>query len=186
MLLKTRPTSAFTRIAKGCSHAVGRPLTFVVALLLVIVWAVTGPWFDYSNAWQLTINTGTTIITFLMVFLIHAQQNRDSEAIQIKLDELIRVLDGAHNELIDLEDLEEEDLMRLHARYLRLAQFARHKAEEAPKGDSKGDSKSDGRGVGPAKKHANSRRRRRFPDARRDRGQRRGTPGLDDDPKRLP
>jgi low affinity Fe/Cu permease len=93
--------------------------------LLVIVWAVSGPYFGYSDTWQLTINTGTTIITFLMVFLIQATQNRDAEAIQIKLDEIIRALDGAHNTMLDLEELEEEDLLRMRAGYLKLAHQAR-------------------------------------------------------------
>jgi low affinity Fe/Cu permease len=92
---------------------------------LVAVWAVSGPLFDYSDTWQLTINTATTIITFLMVFLIQATQNRDGEAIQIKLDEIIRAQQGAHNALLGLEELEEEELMQLHASYLRLAAAAR-------------------------------------------------------------
>jgi low affinity Fe/Cu permease len=92
---------------------------------LVVAWAVSGPIFDYSDTWQLTINTATTIVTFLMVFLIQATQNRDGEAIQIKLDEIIRAQQGAHNALLDLEELEEEELVQLHASYLRLAEQAR-------------------------------------------------------------
>ena len=120
-----RPTSFFTRIARGTSHLAGRPAAFSIVLLLVIVWAVSGPYFEYSDTWQLTINTFTTIVTFLMVFLIQATQNRDAEAIQIKLDEIIRCLDGAHNALLDLEELEEEDLLKMHANYVRLADQAR-------------------------------------------------------------
>jgi low affinity Fe/Cu permease len=115
----------FTRIARGTARLAGRPLTFCTMLFLVIVWGVSGPYFRYSDSWQLTINTGTTIFTFLMVFLIQNTQNRDSEAIQIKLDELIRCLDGAHNALLDLEELEEEDLLKMHASYLHLAERAR-------------------------------------------------------------
>ena len=92
--------------------------------------AVSGPIFDYSDTWQLTINTATTIITFLMVFLIQATQNRDGEAIQIKLDEIIRAQQGAHNALLDLEELEEHELMQLHANYLRLAEQARKRIEK--------------------------------------------------------
>src|SRR6185312_9456232 len=107
------------------ARATGRPLTFCLMTLLVAAWAVSGPYFHYSDTWQLTINTGTTIITFLMVFLIQATQNRDAEAIQIKLDEIIRALEGAHNAMLDLEELEEDDLVRMHAGYLKLAENAR-------------------------------------------------------------
>jgi low affinity Fe/Cu permease len=117
----------FTRIAKGTARLTGRPLTFSIAVMLVIAWAVSGPYFQYSDTWQLTINTGTTIVTFLMVFLIQATQNRDAEAIQIKLDEIIRSLHGAHNALLDLEELEEEDLMKMRENYLELAERARQR-----------------------------------------------------------
>ena len=120
-----RPASYFTRLAKWTARVAGRPLTFAVVVLMVVAWAVSGPLFHYSDTWQLTINTFTTIVTFLMVFLIQATQNRDAEAIQIKLDEIIRALDAAHNELLDLEEMEEEDLARMHAHYLELAQRAR-------------------------------------------------------------
>ena len=127
MILERRPPSWFTLLARGTSRLAGRPLTFAIVVLLVIAWALSGPYFDYSDAWQLTINTATTIVTFLMVFLIQATQNRDAEAIQIKLDEIIRAIDKAHNELLDLEDLEEEDLQRMHRNYLDLAEKARSK-----------------------------------------------------------
>ena len=120
----TRKQSFFTRFSKAASHAMGRPGTFALAVLVVAAWAITGPLFDYSEGWQLTINTFTTIVTFLMVFLIHATQNRDSEAIQIKVDEIIRCLDDADNALLDLEELEEEDLMELRENYLKLAERA--------------------------------------------------------------
>ena len=104
-VIKPQAPGLFTRFATATSRLTGRPLTFGLAFLVVFAWAVTGPMFGYSDAWQLTINTGTTIVTFLMVFLIQATQNRDSVAIQVKLDEVIRCLDGAHNALIDLEQL---------------------------------------------------------------------------------
>lgn len=117
--------SLFTRIAKGTARLAGRPQTFTAMALLVVAWAAAGPVFGYSDTWQLTINTGTTILTFLMVFLIQATQNRDAEAIQIKLDEVIRCLDNAHNSLLDLEELEEEDLLKMRTHYLELAESAR-------------------------------------------------------------
>jgi low affinity Fe/Cu permease len=117
--------SLFTRFAKGTARLAGRPPTFTFMALLVVAWAAAGPYFGYSDTWQLTINTGTTILTFLMVFLIQATQNRDAEAIQIKLDEIIRALDNAHNSLLDLEELEEEDLLTMRANYLQLAENAR-------------------------------------------------------------
>src|SRR3954468_21520032 len=97
----------------------------MLAAAVVIVWAVSGPLFGFSDTWQLVINTDTTIVTFLMVFLIQNTQNRDAEAIQVKLDELIRALQGAHTVLLDLEELEEEELDRIRANYERLAERAR-------------------------------------------------------------
>jgi low affinity Fe/Cu permease len=117
--------SPFTRLAKGTARFAGRPATFAAVVLLVLAWAISGPFFGYSDTWQLTINTFTTIVTFLMVFLIQATQNRDAEAIQIKLDEIIRTQAGAHNALLDLEELEEDDLMQMRANYLELAERAR-------------------------------------------------------------
>jgi low affinity Fe/Cu permease len=119
--------SWFTRFAKATAHTSGRPVTFLVALGVIIVWAATGPMFHYSNTWQLIINTGTTIVTFLMVFLIQNTQNRDSQAIHVKLDELIRALHGARNSLIDLDELTDEELDRLHETYVDLAKHAEHK-----------------------------------------------------------
>jgi low affinity Fe/Cu permease len=130
-----RIPSLFTRIARGTARLAGRPATFVCMALLVAAWAVAGPYFGYSDTWQLTINTGTTILTFLMVFLIQATQNRDAEAIQIKLDEIIRAIEGAHNAMLDLEELEEDELVKLRADYLRLADRA-HSALKRGKTDT--------------------------------------------------
>lgn len=118
-------TNWYSRFAKSASRFCGRPRTFVLAVAVIGVWVVTGPIFRYSDTWQLVINTGTTIVTFLMVFLIQNTQNRDTAAIQVKLDELIRVTKGAHNALLDLEELEEEALERFHRKYQALAASAR-------------------------------------------------------------
>src|SRR5262247_2028238 len=117
--------SRFTRFAKWTSRVTGRPAAFVLAAMVILVWAITGPLFGFSDTWQLIINTGTTIVTFLMVFLIQNTQNRDSEAIQVKLDELIRLSKGGHNALLDLEELEEEELDAIRAEYCRIAEEAR-------------------------------------------------------------
>jgi low affinity Fe/Cu permease len=117
--------SFFGCFATGAARAMGHPLAFLLAVLIIVVWAVTGPFFGFSDTWQLVINTSTTIVTFLMVFLIQNTQNRDSTAVQLKLDEFIRAIEGAHNSLIDLEELEEEDLQRLRAVYEELARRAR-------------------------------------------------------------
>lgn len=118
-------TAWYSRFAKAAAHFCGRPRVFSLAVGVILVWIVTGPVFAFSDTWQLVINTGTTIITFLMVFLIQNTQNRDTEAIQIKLDELIRATKGAHNALLDLEELEEENLDAFKTRYQALAASAR-------------------------------------------------------------
>ena len=120
-----RSAGRFTRFAKWTSHQTGRPAAFGIAAGAVVLWAATGPLFGFSDTWQLVINTSTTIITFLMVFLIQNTQNRDSEAIQIKLDELIRATEGAHTALLDLEELEEDELDRIHRNYEQLAERSR-------------------------------------------------------------
>jgi low affinity Fe/Cu permease len=117
--------SWYSRFAKAAAHFCGRPRVFTLAVALIVVWLVTGPLFAFSDTWQLVINTSTTIITFLIVFLIQNTQNRDTEAIQIKLDELIRATKGAHNALLDLEDIEEKSLDAFRARYRALAATAR-------------------------------------------------------------
>ena len=120
-----RNLSWFTRAAKWASHASGRPTTFIIAVAIIIIWAITGPIFHFSDTWQLVINTGTTIITFLMVFLIQNTQNRDTEALQIKLDELIRAIESAHNVVLDLEELDDKELDDIRKDYLELAEAAR-------------------------------------------------------------
>jgi len=126
----TKSSSWFTIFAKITSRATGRPSAFMLAGAIIIVWIVTGPLFHFSDTWQLVINTGTTIVTFLMVFLIQNTQNRDSEALQVKLDELIRSIDGAHNALLDLEDLEEDELDRIRMNYSNLAKKAREELKQ--------------------------------------------------------
>jgi low affinity Fe/Cu permease len=122
--------SFFTRFAKGTALAAGRPTTFILAALIIIIWGVTGPLFHYSDTWQLVINTGTTVVTFLMVFLIQATQNRDSQAIHVKLDELIRALHGARNGLIDLDELTDEELARIQQHYSSLAKKSKDDLRE--------------------------------------------------------
>ena len=120
-----RSASWYSRFAKAASHFCGRPRVFSLAVLVIAVWMITGPLFHFSDTWQLVINTGTTIVTFLIVFLIQNTQNRDTEAIQVKLDELIRATKGAHNALLDLEELEEEALDSFKKKYQALAETAR-------------------------------------------------------------
>jgi low affinity Fe/Cu permease len=120
-----RSQAWYSRFARASARFTGKPATFVLAVLVIVVWVITGPIFHFSNTWQLVINTGTTIVTFLMVFLIQNAQNRDTEAIQVKLDELIRATQGAHNALLDLEELEDDSLQDFRRRYQDLAHQAR-------------------------------------------------------------
>jgi low affinity Fe/Cu permease len=117
----------FGRFAKHGARWTGRPVAFGIAVSIVLIWAVTGPLFGFSDTWQLVINTGTTVITFLMVFLIQHTQNRDTMALQIKLDELIRVLPAARNLLLDLEELDEEAQEKIRTEYTRLAEQFRQR-----------------------------------------------------------
>jgi low affinity Fe/Cu permease len=112
----------FRKFAATVATASGSPWTFLLAALIIVVWAISGPIFNFSDGWQLTVNTGTTIVTFLMVFLIQNTQNRDAVAIQLKLDELIRAVEGARTSLVDLEDLSDEEILRLKKEFERLHQ----------------------------------------------------------------
>ena len=146
--------SWFTRFAKITARRAGHPATFCLAVSIILLWAATGPLFGFSDTWQLVINTGTTIITFLMVFLIQNTQNRDSEAIQVKLDELIRSIEGAHLALLDLEELDDKDLDRIVRDYRALAR-------EARKDLRAGKSDTDVREVGSTRRKELSEERRR-------------------------
>lgn len=125
MMRRAPSRSSFARFAGAASRLAGRPVAFATAVLVVLIWGVSGPLFGFSDTWQLVINTGTTIVTFLMVFLIQSTQNRDTYALQIKLDELIRAMSGAHDALLDLEELDDDQLDRICARYRALARQAR-------------------------------------------------------------
>jgi low affinity Fe/Cu permease len=127
-----KPLAWFTEFSKRIAEAAGHPISFSVALLTIIIWGASGPLFDYSDTWQLVINTGTTIVTFLMVFLIQKTQNRDTETIHLKLDELIRVTKGARNMMLDLEHMDDESLKRLRDIYERLGSQARGEKLEKP------------------------------------------------------
>lgn len=118
----------FDRFARAWSRITGKPIAFNFALILILAWVVTGPLFGFSDTWQLIINTTTTIVTFLMVFLIQHTQNRDTDALQVKLDELIRAVEGANNELLDLEEIGEEELKLLRKQYIELARITRRNA----------------------------------------------------------
>ena len=120
----------FRRLAERTAHAVGSHWAFLLALLTIAVWVVTGPYFNYSDTWQLFINTGTTIVTFLMVFLIQNTQNRDSQALHLKLDELIRAKKGARNALIDLDDLSDEELAKIRMSYAKIAAKAKDEVRD--------------------------------------------------------
>jgi low affinity Fe/Cu permease len=135
--------SLFDRFAKWTSRIVGHPATFAAAVLIIVVWAITGPIFGFSNTWQLAINTGTTIITFLMVFLIQNTQTRDGTAMQLKLDELIRTIEGAHNGLLDLEELSDEDLERLRAHFEALARESREDLQRGLRDTGTGELPTD-------------------------------------------
>lgn len=117
----------FDHFARSWSRLTGKPLAFNIAIVVILSWIITGPLFGFSDTWQLIINTATTIVTFLMVFLIQHTQNRDTDALQVKLDELIRAIEGANNELLDLEEMEEEELALLRKQYVELARVSRQR-----------------------------------------------------------
>jgi low affinity Fe/Cu permease len=127
-------SSGFRRLSQHTALAVGRPEAFSLAAMTVAIWAIVGPVFHYSDTWQLTINTGTTIVTFLMVFLIQNTQNRDAQVMQLKLDELIRAVELARNELVDMEDLSDDELHRLQRQFEALRKSA--EAARSPRAGS--------------------------------------------------
>ena len=120
--------SLFTRLSQAVAHWAGRPQTFIGAAAIIVLWALSGPLFGYNDTWQLVVNTSTTIVTFLMVFIIQNSQNRDTAAMQIKLDELICRLEGAREELLDLEELDEDKLEAIRREFEALAAKARKRA----------------------------------------------------------
>lgn len=126
----------FDHFARLFGRLSGRPLAFNLAMAIILVWFISGPIFGFSDTWQLVINTATTIVTFLMVFLIQHTQNRDTEALQVKLDELIRAVERADNALLDLEEMEEEELALLRKRYVGLARVAREQAKHSVADDT--------------------------------------------------
>jgi low affinity Fe/Cu permease len=140
----------FSQIAQWTGGQLGRPYVFAAACLVVIVWAVTGPFFHYSDTWQLVINTGTTIITFLMVFLLQHTQNRDTQVIQLKLDELIRANEKARNALLGLEGLTDQEMRNLHKRFTELAKLGKTPEELA---DAQEDLQKAKEGVQHAQEH---------------------------------
>src|SRR5436190_20334890 len=123
--MQTKNHNIFERISRQCTHFTGSTAAFIIAVAIIIVWIVTGPIFDYSDTWQLVINTGTTIVTFLMVFLIQRSQNKDARAVHLKLNELIASLQGASNRLVDVESLSEEEMRVLHRHFQRLSEIAK-------------------------------------------------------------
>lgn len=131
--MDNKHVSLFSRFARTAAVHSGRPGTFFAALSVILIWAATGPIFGFSDTWQLVINTGTTIVTFLMVFLIQNTQNRDTEAVQIKLDEIIRATRGARNAMLDLEEMDERELDAIRTEYLKLAEHARSHLERRKK-----------------------------------------------------
>jgi low affinity Fe/Cu permease len=136
---RSRLGAMLERLSRKATEATGTSTAFIIALLVIIAWIVTGPFFHFSDTWQLVINTGTTIVTFLMVFLIQRSQNKDALAIHLKLNEIVAALEGASNRLIDVEDLSEDEIKTLHKYYQRLVDMARkdlkltmsHSVEEA-------------------------------------------------------
>ena len=132
-------TDLFRRVACGSAEALGSSWAFIAAVTVVVVWAVSGPLFGFSDTWQLVINTGTTVVTFLMVFLIQNAQNRDAKALHLKLDELIHAVKEARNELIDVEDLDDEELARLQREFVRLREEGPESTSEARATDAEPD-----------------------------------------------
>ncbi len=152
---KLRMARLYNNFSTKVTRAAGRPMALIVAFLVIILWAITGPVFNYSDTWQLVINTGTTIITFLMVFVIQQSQNKDTTALQLKLNELIASNEKASNRLIDIEDLTEEELLVLKKFYVKLADlaeketdvFTSHSLDEAERNNSSKKARIPGKKV---------------------------------------
>ncbi len=128
----------FDKLAQAVARSAGRPLTFIIAVALVIVWGISGPIFGFSDTWQLIINTGTTIITFLMVFLIQNTQNRDTDALQVKIDELLRVTEGARLALLDLEEMKADELDRIKEGFVDLGRRSKGEADDPSRSSTAG------------------------------------------------
>jgi low affinity Fe/Cu permease len=151
LALPGRVSDAFHQLARETSNAVGRPKSFLIALAVIVVWALTGPLFKFSDTWQLIINTGTTIVTFLMVFLIQNTQNRDAKAVHLKLDELLRATRAARNTMLDLEHMADAELEELAQQFRHLRAIADEKRRTLPSGDrSSGGDGGGGAGGGSA------------------------------------
>ena len=133
-LVRARIMGGFQKFARTVVRTSGHPLAFAIAIGIIVIWAVTGPWFHFGNTWLLVINTVASIVTFLMIFLVRSAQNRESEAVQLKLDELIRATKEARNTLLDIEELSEAELDRIKARFERLARKAREESSPGPTG----------------------------------------------------
>jgi len=128
----------FDKLAQAVARSAGRPLTFIAAVVLVVVWGVSGPIFGYSDTWQLVINTGTTIVTFLMVFLIQNTQNRDTDALQVKIDELLRVTEGARLALLDLEEMKADELERIKQGFVDLGRRSKGEGDDPSRSSTAG------------------------------------------------
>jgi low affinity Fe/Cu permease len=146
-----RVRDAFRVFARSASEVLGTAWMFVLAIITIVIWAATGHLFHYSDTWQLVINTGTTIVTFLMVFLIQNTQNRDSKAVHLKLDELIRAAEGARNRLVDLENLSDDDLRKLEREFGRVRRRAQVAEERATVAEGKAEAAEDKAEVAHAK-----------------------------------
>lgn len=130
-----KPASAYSRFSQWVSRTSGRPSAFVAVIVLTAIWGVSGPLFHFSDTWQLVMNTISSIVTFLMVFVIQNTQNRQTDAMQIKLDELIRATEGAHNTLLDLEDIDDQQLLDFRNRYAALARELREELKRRHRDD---------------------------------------------------
>jgi len=149
--MTARLLGGFQKFARMVVKSSGHPMAFGLAIGLIVIWALTGPFFHFGNTWLLIIDTVANIITFLMIFLIRNAQNRESEAVQLKLDELIRATKSAHNSLLDIEGLSEEDLNRIKARFERLARSARAEFGENQKEVVRGEKQRDAEPAAPPK-----------------------------------